>query len=377
MEEVDFNSIFQGHIFLEPFYQRFPWIGGDLQTLRDSFVSEKLPKDTGERIEIPIPKMPSGDYEGGHLLAVLDRPVKSKQIQGLVLLLHGLGGSSRRQGLRRMGLSLVNAGFAVLRLNLRGADPGRDLAGGTYSARCNSDLIPAINYARKLCDLLRQEDIASKDFLPLFGVGISLGGTMLLNACLDNLENKDYLSPKKLILDGLVCLSSPLDLAECSSSIERPRNRIYQKWLLHRLIRQTLADPFGVKDYEKKCLLRLNEGDKRAITSIRDFDSVITAPRWGYKDVDDYYERASPLSRILRESKLIPESLFIQSLDDPWVPYKSAELLLNNIKETNRDKFFKVVLSKKGGHNGFHGKNGCWGDKLVVEWLTSIASKKY
>jgi len=37
------------------------------------------------------------------------------------LLLHGLGGSSRRRGLRRMALTFINAGFAVLRLNLRGA----------------------------------------------------------------------------------------------------------------------------------------------------------------------------------------------------------------------------------------------------------------
>ena len=38
----------------------------------------------------------------------------------LVLLLHGLGGSSRRIGLRRMAFSFLSAGFGVLRVNLRG-----------------------------------------------------------------------------------------------------------------------------------------------------------------------------------------------------------------------------------------------------------------
>ncbi|GIR75269.1 MAG: hypothetical protein CM15mP77_4260 [Synechococcus sp.] len=50
----------------------------------------------------------------------------------------------------------------------------------------------------------------------------------------------------RAILDALFCASSPLDLAACSASIERPRNRAYQRWLLQRLVRQTLADPFGV-----------------------------------------------------------------------------------------------------------------------------------
>ena len=77
---------------------------------------------------------------------------------------------------------------------------------------------------------------------PVIAVGISLGGTMLLNAAL----------AEPGVLDGLVCTSSPLDLAACSRQIERPRNRIYQRWLLRRLRDQTLADPFGVSEEERE-----------------------------------------------------------------------------------------------------------------------------
>ena len=72
-----------------------------------------------------------------------------------------------------------------------------------------------------------------------------MGGTILLNACMCD----------ESLLDGLVCISSPLDLNECSSSIERPRNFIYQKWLLNRLIRQTLEDPFGIEERERECIV--------------------------------------------------------------------------------------------------------------------------
>ena len=109
----------------------------------------------------------------------------------------------------------------------------------------------------------------------------SLGGTMLLNAALA--------SPG--VLDGLFCASSPLDLAACSASIERPRNRVYQRWLLKRLVRQTLADPFGVSADEEA---KLQATPPR---SIREFDSAVTAPRWGFADVEAYYREASPLQQ--------------------------------------------------------------------------------
>ena len=95
-----------------------PWLGGDLQTLRDTLKPPRLPVDLGEHVPVPMAC-------GGQLLAVHDH---CPYAQGLVLLLHGLGGHSDREGLRRMGLALQAAGFSVLRLNLRGAGKGRALA---------------------------------------------------------------------------------------------------------------------------------------------------------------------------------------------------------------------------------------------------------
>ena len=135
---------------VESFQQRLPWIGGDLQTLRDTLRPVELPTDRGDPVQISVPALASGAAEPGELLAYLDRPLGDGDAdsppapKALVVVLHGLGGSSRREGLRRLTLSLQGAGFAVLRLNLRGADPGRHLAGGTYAAACNSDLLPVL-----------------------------------------------------------------------------------------------------------------------------------------------------------------------------------------------------------------------------------------
>jgi predicted alpha/beta-fold hydrolase len=234
-----------------------------------------------------------------------------------------------------MGLALQAAGFSVLRLNLRGAGKGRALASGTYAAYCNRDLWPVLERARQLA--------GGK---PLLGAGISLGGTILLNACLEQAD----------ALDGLVCTSSPLDLAACSASIERPRNRIYQRWLMRRLVAQTLEDDSSVTPTEREGLQQVH--------SIRDFDDLITSPRWGYGDVERYYQQASPAPRL---GQLRTPTLLLQADDDPWVPVAEAQ------RQQGRHRAFEVVISRGGGHNGFHGWGdapfACWGDRLTAAWL--------
>ena len=363
------HSTFLYDLGVETFKERFPWFGGDLQTLRDTFRRDTFFLETKtESIEIPVPKIPSGQFSKGSLLAFLDYPFPIKRFRGLVLLLHGLGGSSERNGLKRMGFSLQKEGFAVLRLNLRGAYPGRHLVGGTYAADCSSDLIPVIIRARELCKNLKDklDKDNDKEDLPVLGVGISLGGTILLNACLKESCDKT-IALNGFLLDGLICTSSPLDLRVCSKSIERFRNCFYQNWLLRRLVIQTISDPFGVLEEEQK-LLRGKNNNIIMINSIKEFDSIITAPRWGYSDVNDYYLRASPIKKILSNHDMLPPTLLVQSLDDPWVPSKPAEELESFFSLLNK-KELKVLLTSKGGHNGFHSDEGCWGDKVVLKWF--------
>ncbi|EDY38795.1 alpha/beta superfamily hydrolase [Cyanobium sp. PCC 7001] len=342
---------------LEPFQPRFPWLGADLQTLRDSLRPLALGPDRG------IPHL--FDLEAGErLMASLDppRPAGSSQEappRAWVLVLHGLGGSSRRGGVRRLGQLLQQAGFAVLRLNLRGAGPGRPLARGTYAACCNRDLLPVLRQAAALAAPA-----------PLLAVGLSLGGTVLLNAAL----------AEPTLLAGLVCVSSPLDLAVSSAQIERPRNRLYQRWLLQRLMAETLHDPFGLDPHERRDL----EGGN-APGSIRAFDAAITAPRWGYADVEHYYRQASPLSALrtrLQEGEGLPPTLLVHALDDPWVPAGPTLELAAAVASGGRSPGpgpLEVVLTRQGGHNGFHGRRdgtrGSWADRLGTAWLDRLTQR--
>jgi len=352
------SSGFSDYLKNNPFREVLPWIGGDLQTLRDTFVIDFVKSIKNKKIFFPINKILSEKFESDYLLGFLELPENYTALRGFVIVTHGLGGSTKRFGLRRISRKLAKNGFGVLKLNLRGAGSARYLAKGNYSARCSSDVISAIKFFKKLI-YLELRDLIKKNNLPIYGVGLSLGGTIFLNACLDYDENNE-----EKLLDGLACVSSPLDLTSCSLCIEKPRNSVYQKWLLHRLKNQLWE---GYND-EGKILNNAKLRKKiRSLKSIREFDQKFTAPNWGFNSLEDYYVKASPIFRIKKLKEKLPPTLFIHAKDDPWVPYKATL----NLRKEYIDKF-TIFITKKGGHNGFHSINGCWSDEAVKNWFMSI-----
>jgi predicted alpha/beta-fold hydrolase len=337
---------------LPPFRQRPPWWGADLQTLRDTVRGCRLRDRQALALPIPI-------GAGDSLLALLDPPLQGAA-RALVLVCHGLGGSSESTGPRRLAMALRQAGMAVLRLNLRGAGFGRPLAPGSYAADCSRDLLPVLHWAR---DLAAQLATLGRPPLPLAGAGLSLGGTILLNATAAALRQGQ---PG---LDALVCISSPLDLAACALAFEQPRNHLYQRWLVRRLRSQVLSDPHGISTALHQSL----SGAQRP-RSIRAFDALVTAPRWGHACVDAYYRAASPLNWLSREPTM-PPLLLLHAADDPWVPAAAVGGLLQRLRAGGADlpAGLEICLPPHGGHNGFHGfgdsPSACWSDRLTSRWL--------
>ena len=337
----------------QEFKECFPWIGGDLQTIRDSFYFDFKSSKNIEKVFIPINGINSNQFKGEFLLGYLDLPEKNIKPKGLILLTHGLGGSTRRYGLRRLANKFIKSGFATFKLNLRGAGAGRYLCSSNYSANCSDDIISAVNFLRnnyysKLCN--------SEKVFPLFAVGLSLGGTILLNASLD------YKGEGKLF-DGIACVSTPVDLLSSSECIEKSRNYFYQKWLINRLKKQVLSSDYNLYSEKDFQLLKRIKN----IKTIKEFDECLTAPSWGYSSVEDYYLKASPIYDIKNKISNLPKTLLIHAKDDPWVPYMPTFNLkdsLNKLHDT-----IKILITEKGGHNGYHSPSGCWSDEFVINWI--------
>ena len=120
-----------GSLGFPPFRPRFPWWGGDLQTVASRLLppAVDLGPHAAERLRFILP-----DGTGDTMLAMLHGPATPRAGAPLVLLIHGLTGSESSRYMLTMTHLLLERGHRVLRLNLRGAGPSRPLCSGHYYA---------------------------------------------------------------------------------------------------------------------------------------------------------------------------------------------------------------------------------------------------
>ena len=121
------------------FRARLPWLGGDLQTVRNLLlrIDPDLSAWPGERLLLPL-------ADGDRLWASLHRPNVPRG-RPLAVLIHGLSGSQESIHVRATARCLLERGFPVARLNLRGAGPSVATCRGVYHAAATGDLAEALD----------------------------------------------------------------------------------------------------------------------------------------------------------------------------------------------------------------------------------------
>ena len=297
---------------LPPFCRRWPWVTADLQTIRNVLPGRLagIAADSGRRIEIPL-----GDGSGDRLAA---RFHPGREALPAVILVPGLTGCEASRHVLQSAAAWVARGAPVVRLNLRGSPPGRALAKGHYHMDRVQDLADACLAAGDLEPAIRQQGIVI--------VGFSLGGAIALR-----LAQAPSLPG---LVKAVVAVSAPLDLVATAERMVRPRNRLYERWLLVRLKRETQplwrAAPTPVRAAVQRA------------RHIRDFDDALTAKEAGFRDAADYYISCSPLRGM--DALRVP-TLLVHADDDPWVPPPMVA----------KGPLLRVVVARGGGHVGFHG----------------------
>ena len=82
-----------------------------------------------------------------------------------------------------------------------------------------------------------------------------------------------------------------------------------------------------------------------AARSFLEFDNLVIAPRYGFRDARDYYRQASVGPRLSR--RRVP-SLLVAATEDPMVPAESLDKALEEPSEN-----LQIVWSSRGGHLAF------------------------
>jgi hypothetical protein len=306
-------------------------------TIAAAFVPRKFELPTGEDRLFQV------DAESRILGRCHWQPGKRREAP-VIVILHGLEGSSESSYVRGIAEKAFRLGFHAVRLNQRNCGGTETLTPTLYNSGMSGD------YRALL------EELSSGDgFKQIFFVGYSMGGNLVTKMAGEFGE-----APPKAI--RAVCVVCPaMDLGACADALERRENYFYQRHFVKGLMSR----------YARKAKLfpeRYRLDGIGPVRSVREFDDRITAPQFGYRDAQDYYEAVGAKKLV---SQVRVPLLMITAQDDPFVPY---ELFLRANPAQN--PAIRFVAPKHGGHCGFisnrSGAERFWAEQRIVEFCNAI-----
>ncbi|MBI3651891.1 MAG: alpha/beta fold hydrolase [Acidobacteria bacterium] len=327
------------HLAQIPFLPHPAIKNGHAQTIFGSFIPRPTPLLNAlakpRFFDVAPPSRVLGDWSV---------PANATPTRALILL-HGMEGSIASGYMRGTAEQALAAGFRVLRLNHRNC-------GGTES------LTPTLYHAGLTDDVRRiVAELIEKDGLrEIFIAGYSLGGNVALKLA------GEYGSAIPAQVKGFIAVSPSMDLSSCANAIEMRSNFLYHARFIislrNRMKRKARLFP---EEYDIK---KLN-----GIWTIRQFDDTYTSRHAGFRDVHDYYERASAI-RVIK--KIAVPTLIIQAKDDPFIPFAPFES-----RELQENANIILLATEHGGHVGFisaskDAAERFWYEKIIVAYANQL-----
>lgn len=252
-------------------------------------------------------------------------PVTAGETTPMVLIVHGLSGSSESHYVLGLQHALAQQGWSSAAMNCRGASGRANNLPRAYHAGSSDDILAVLQYLEK-----------RNPQSPLAVVGYSLGGNMTLK----------MMAEQRAPVFAGVAVSVPLLLSECADRMDTGFSRIYRQHFMSELTRMW---------QEKLPHLAIEQGNEAVqkiqhclqgapFKSFWQYDNEVVAPLHGFKGVHDYYKSESSRQFLV---DIKSPTLLIQSADDPFM----SERVLPTQKDLSPAVHFE--LSRKGGHVGF------------------------
>lgn len=284
------------------------WLpGGHLQTVYPAkYMSKPVVAYRRERWDTPDGDFIDVDFVDG-------RPG-----QPFIVMFHGLEGSSDSHYTRALMAHVSTLGWS-------GAVP--------HFRACSGEINRAPRFyhsgdAQEVDWVLRRLATAHKKNRYFYATAASLGGNAMLRWLGESQHQAE-------IVDAACAISAPLDLHASGVALSRGLNVFYTRAFLRTLI--------------PKCLQKLDQFpglfDRESLLRARDlytFDNLVTAPLHGYRNTDDYWNRASA-KHVL--SDISVHTLVLNARNDPFLP--------NRFLPTVASRHVRLDYPQDGGHVGF------------------------
>ncbi len=328
--------------WFRPFEPRRWLTNGHLQTIVGNFYPRPAFPTPAQAEEVLVDAA-----DGSRVLCHTNwQPEAVRASRLTVVLVHGLEGSSDSGYIRGIAARAWDAGWNVVRMNMRNCGETEHLTPTLYHSGLSGDVRAVVEYfARRW----RLERVAL--------VGYSMGGNLVLKFA----GEWGKLSP--LMAVATVCPA--IDLAAGSDALHEPKNRLYEMRFLRGLMRRFRR---------KAALFPAVYGRPAAVgpvRSLRDFDQKIVARFCGFRGADDYYFRAAS-ARVV--DRVAVPALILQAADDPFIrlfPETRAKIAGN--------PWIEFVETEHGGHCAYlskdRGEEVHWAEATVIRWLRAVAGE--
>ena len=274
----------------------------------------------------------------------LDWLESSKADAPLILILHGLEGSSRSHYVSGLLRETAQLDLRAVVLNFRSCSGEMNRAPHLYHSGDTTDLAWVVG---QLCE--------REPTLRLGLVGVSLGG----NVALKWLGELGEGAPPSVV--GAATISTPFDLAACAGVLDRGLARTLYTAEFLRTLKAKIRAKASLYDG------RLDVPAAMRARTFAEYDRLVTAPLYGFADERDYWTQSSSaryLSRIRRPC------LLINAVNDPFIP--SASLPDDAIL---RSPWLESLFPRQGGHAGFlEGPLGrrSWSERRALAFLQRL-----
>ena len=319
-----------------PFEPRRWLANGHLQTIVGNFLSRPALKVPTEAEEVEV-----DPADGSRVLCHLNWQPEPRRAASLTLVMvHGLEGSSNSVYMRGIAARAWDAGFNVVRMNMRNCGDTDALTPTLYHSGFSGDVGAVVEHFRARWGL---ERVAL--------VGYSMGGNQVLKLA------GEWGNRAPLCAVAAVCPA--IDLAAGADALHEPVNRAYE-WNFLKGLRARYARKWQL--FPARYVPPAKIGP---VNSIRQFDHKIVSRYCGFLDADDYYYRSAS-ARVV--DRIAVPTFILQAQDDPFIrllPETRAKVLAN--------PHITFVETRHGGHCAYLGRDPGeeihWAEAMVIRFL--------
>jgi uncharacterized protein len=261
----------------------------------------------------------------------------------LMILLHGLEGSSESKYIKGFSKYFSSKGWDIAAKNFRSCSGDSNRLAKSYHSGFTTDLIQLIEKENK-----------NAEYDKIVLVGFSLGGNVLLKYLGQNTGH----IPQKV--KAAIAFSVPIDLKSSSIELGKWHNRIYLNRFLKTLKEKAFEKSKRFNPFPNQQLIK-------TIKNFQSFDDLVTAPLNGFEGADDYYKKNSS-KQFLSDISL--NTLLINAENDPFLDVNCFPF---EIAASSTKLHFEAP--RGGGHVGFamHLPNGpYWSEIRADKFLKEI-----